>query len=627
MGNAIPLNNTNHGCSWRVSFEEIIFPGDYRLEVFMMWLNELAEPDELTRLRTKTDRINDGMVVNLGGIGGHPYFILNASLHYYNFDGYIAKQSDRRDIFIIINGKLLIFSFSCFDLYVFLLGTKHPFNSWNQFVSLGFTTSHIVNFPPVLLNYFPIAKDYLPEYTDPAQIQALKDTFPKPIEYHDINGLLNKLGSSEIADVDGVPRAEALMYNIPKHGLKVKLPSSSTAVISRSYPLCSNPKEVTVGYWRQDPVCEPIQSLYLQRTNQMIGHECLHHVQPVYSQISVDFQIRKGHSFIWKPANCNMIQHRINIIIDPKLSFCDNLRKFVRNPVKDIEDPTAALLKETEPLHFTEPLPAIPSPLFYTKSVAQFALRKAGVGLLAGFGDSVGDELRDNTVQLLGGGEWNNGNGITCQNGRNKIHRLIPDEFPNSSPLVDCISMVADSMPLTIPLFQEYEKVVFDDYFIKNPDNLSEEEKEKLKSNFLIQSNETIPVKSVVLVTNFMCQHSVWIHTLTEIENALHLHAKFHADLAEKLLKEKNIIYRRIFYTGIAIHGFKTGGLTPARSKKFNQLAKEILGGSGWEVLDAFALTIGRPEGTVDGVHYRGGVSIAIADAFMNMLTNNGTCH
>ena len=59
----------------------------------------------------------------------------------------------------------------------------------------------------------------------------------------------------------------------------------------------------------------------------------------------------------------------------------------------------------------------------------------------------------------------------------------------------------------------------------------------------------------------------------------------------------------------------------------FNQLAKEILGGSGWEVLDAFALTIGRPEGTVDGVHYRGGVSIAIADVFMNMLTNNGTCH
>lgn len=42
--------------------------------------------------------------------------------------------------------------------------------------------------------------------------------------------------------------------------------------------------------------------------------------------------------------------------------------------------------------------------------------------------------------------------------------------------------------------------------------------------------------------------------------------------------------------------------------------------------LPAYNMTVGQPGGSVDGVHYRGGVSIAIADALMNMLCN-GRCN
>ena len=37
----------------------------------------------------------------------------------------------------------------------------------------------------------------------------------------------------------------------------------------------------------------------------------------------------------------------------------------------------------------------------------------------------------------------------------------------------------------------------------------------------------------------------------------------------------------------------------------------------------AFNVTVGRPDGSVDGVHYRGGVSVAIADVLMNILCNS----
>jgi hypothetical protein len=80
-----------------------------------------------------------------------------------------------------------------------------------------------------------------------------------------------------------------------------------------------------------------------------------------------------------------------------------------------------------------------------------------------------------------------------------------------------------------------------------------------------------VPIAQIVLFTNFMSQHSVWTMTLKEIEVNLQIQANKHKELAEKVLKQRNIKYRRIFFASTAVHGFRTGGLTPGRQRWLNQ--------------------------------------------------------
>jgi len=91
------------------------------------------------------------------------------------------------------------------------------------------------------------------------------------------------------------------------------------------------------------------------------------------------------------------------------------------------------------------------------------------------------------------------------------------------------------------------------------------------------------------------------------------------------LLKERGYIYRRIFFASTAVHGFRTGGLTPGRQRWLNQKARDILVPTGWEIFDAYNITLGRPDGTNDGVHYRGGVSVTLTDLFLNSLIHSNT--
>jgi hypothetical protein len=137
--------------------------------------------------------------------------------------------------------------------------------------------------------------------------------------------------------------------------------------------------------------------------------------------------------------------------------------------------------------------------------------------------------------------------------------------------------------------------------------------------------NNTVEVKTVVLVTNFMCQHSVWTSSLAEIERLLHDQAREHGELAERL-QLIGLNYRRIFFSGIAVHGFRTSGLTPARQRWFNEKAQSILGSRGWEILDVYNVSLARPDGTNDGVHYQGGVSTSFVDIMLNTICNK-ECH
>ena len=60
--------------------------------------------------------------------------------------------------------------------------------------------------------------------------------------------------------------------------------------------------------------------------------------------------------------------------------------------------------------------------------------------------------------------------------------------------------------------------------------------------------------------------------------------------------------------------------MTPGRQRWLNQKATEILGASGWEIFDSYGMTLPRPDGSNDGVHYRGGISSAMTDVVMNMI-------
>eukprot|EP01036_Dinobryon_divergens_P037453 gene37453-48991_t len=81
---------------------------------------------------------------------------------------------------------------------------------------------------------------------------------------------------------------------------------------------------------------------------------------------------------------------------------------------------------------------------------------------------------------------------------------------------------------------------------------------------------------------------------------------------AQDCLKARNILF---------IAGFGDS-LGSEQMEMLNRHASDILGRAGWEIFDAYPITVGRPDGVVDSLHYRGGVSLAMTDALLTMI-----CH
>ena len=140
---------------------------------------------------------------------------------------------------------------------------------------------------------------------------------------------------------------------------------------------------------------------------------------------------------------------------------------------------------------------------------------------------------------MKGDYEWAPGFGISCQNNKNRLHRL-----QEHSLLIKCIEDVVMNLDTSMPLYPSTKSPLF-----SHPIVAADEDLKHIK----------VPVKQVVLFTNFMSQHSVWTMTLSEIEEALHKQAKDHQLLAEKFASQKNIQYRRIFFASTMVHGFRTG--------------------------------------------------------------------
>jgi hypothetical protein len=99
VGNSL-ISRSNNSCSWTVHFSVLgdNFINESTLEVYHLWLNELDDPtnhhQEVALTNTeKSERINDGNILNLGGIGFVPPYILNATLTWCDFGGSIMKVS------------------------------------------------------------------------------------------------------------------------------------------------------------------------------------------------------------------------------------------------------------------------------------------------------------------------------------------------------------------------------------------------------------------------------------------------------------------------------------------------------------------------------------------------------
>ena len=222
-------------------------------------------------------------------------------------------------------------------------------------------------------------------------------------------------------------------------------------------------------------------------------------------------------------------------------------------------------------------------------SSAKTCLRDRGIGFIAGFGDSLGEEQYLNMAALLGlpsavvtGPKEN---GLVCHgDNRWKDSREMLHNLTNVRELRGCVQESA---------------------------------------NMLLAGKSRNVTSTVVLVSNFFVQREMenffYVDSLAEKFRAQALE---HGQLARDLLVRGNINYRRIFFSAIAPQGFRFQGFTPARLRRVNALAREILGGAGWEILDAYNITLPRPDGSIEGLHYAGGVAAAITDVLMTML-----CH
>jgi len=307
-------------------------------------------------------------------------------------------------------------------------------------------------------------------------------------------------------------------------------------------------------------------------------------------------------------------------------------------------------------------------------SLAAFSLFSAGVGLLSGFGDSLGDEQLYNCVDLFDqtigsayesnrtatptpaaaqGGQtpapptarsrgkrhfsWDfaikedsdfQSIGISCVgNAVRKIHNLAPKQNrrANSSqshfPLIECIesdveklftgtgggymqtpvydvSSVNISLPRTSELYEQSHYAGMKPIWIRQK------------------------IRKVVVATNFRVQHETWQTSLAEIEMALKQQADAHAQLASRLQEKYQVRYQRIFISAHAVHGFITAGLTPSRQESVNALAHKILRAAGWEIVDAYNMSLARPDLTVEGLHTKGGLSRALTDVILNAIAN-----
>ena len=331
--------NASH-CEWKLVFNGKNFgrlkSGTYDLETIIMWINESDEPSSHIRARDKESRMNDGSVIHLGGLGTHPFHAVNATHKYHNFTGYLL-QGHSKSVYLITSRD-----------------EKRAFANYNALLSLGYGEIEILRVPETFLSLFISGKDLVE-----ADKYSFGESVMKTRSIHHASAtkdLISKINEHTVLTVDSPSRAQAAVFsNIPTIEIK-----GSNNGDSHQFK-CSG-GDAMHGRWIKDLNCsrfatssqsEPISE------SVPIGHVCRHSL-PVYAKSMPWIYSNRAKSMIWRPYDCNL---RAFPLDSPYFSD-DGIKNTTIFP-----------------------------------STLQHAMRLAGIGLLAGFGDSLGDEQRD---EILG---------------------------------------------------------------------------------------------------------------------------------------------------------------------------------------------------------------------------------
>jgi hypothetical protein len=579
-------------CEWKVKFTDLIQPASYKLQIWTYGINELSDPTAEQMTAQKTDRHNSGTSVSLTGIG-----VVNTVdlLPFYDFTGHTVRHTYGTAIYFVVN-KTTIRGFANYDAY--LQG--------------GFADKNLVVAPE---EYFHVWNEEFP----PFDVDTVKATLPKPSDLSEFVRLVQSPQTSFL--YGGAAHLESMVFHLPD---QVEIVASAPIEpVARSVKLCRDPESVSHGRWVLDPTCEEHFPHNSRQQIQfydkfMAGDICQHTETTVLGDVP-----NRLRGLVWKPWDCDIIQFttkptsveeplavRLNssmfcAVIDSMdgssdrevLTFSSAARKYLQATYgSKVQHRRLLAASDADSMRYDLYVPL------------SFCLRASGVAFVAGFGDSLGLEQLDNFKNLLGNLHYwsNERNEISCTGSSSShLHNI-----EKGVELVGCIQsavqiMMSRSSHLSLFNF-----------------NMTAEALSASRARSSPLTDVTVPAKTVVLITNFMAQHIGIRYSLARIEELLHEQASLHTALAASLRTDYNLTYRRIFFTGIASHGFKANGLTNARQQRFADKAKEILSSAdgGFEIVDMFNVSLGRPDATADGIHYKGGVSRALTDLLAHVL-------
>jgi hypothetical protein len=579
-------------CEWEIIFPHQMAAGNYSMFIWPRTINEFNDPTAIEIAADKNDRHNTGATVSLSGLGErNPTDLLPESV--LDFTGHPVRKNSGKEIYLFINST-----------------TYRIFNSLDAFLAGNYTFDDVY----VLPNWFFDQRNAAWPGLSVQDMKSVPRPNPTTKEMsYKINGPAKLYFQFlEIAS------NESMIFELPTK-ITITDGPKGTDVDRSKVRLCRDANKshlLSQGRWVLNPTCveyfkydSPAQFEFYGKFAH--GDVCRQTEPSGYGDLP-----HRLRGLTWRPWDYDLVQFDVRNMYNAEIvhrlkqsSMCDIISSIDGSSRDTLQFSVATRQYLENSTNSGRSLSTSPPPTPETAPTAgirlfplPLCLRASGVGLIAGFGDSLGVEQYDNFRALLDNmNAWSSMlNAITCV-GSLKTHL---HSITSGPALIRCIEGAVTEMmkhASVMPLLR---------YNISHlPESASQE------------GEELVPVKSVVLITNFMAQHIGMKFTLKECVHYLREQATMHSDLALRLKTKFGLTYRRIFMTGVSIHGFKVSGLTTARQQWLAAEARKILGDEGgFEMFDVLNITAARPDAVLDGAHYKGGASKALTDVLVNIL-------